>query len=1207
MISYKLLIFIFNKSITTLYFGLVFAVIRFMLIFENKNKQENLMFKRFNWLSTNRILIFWIICLSLIYALLFSRENYNNSNEALHTTIQYNVYNSYNTIEKTGERFVYFKDSLIWWTSNDIPLPKKISKQFPLSNLITLDNGFYIVKAKKESKLTTLYISLMKKNYPINNTYLVNSFNPQYNLKNKENIIIQRSPTIYPIKIKNKTVCYINFSHYTYTDSSPRAYIMGFIYLFVIYLMALFIGRLVMRKSRLAYNIKLCILVLCFIAFYFISSSIGNLVILQILLLVLVRYFRLHVGRKWEDLYILLLTLCSTGIYFVFLSFLLKSFTKGDIISSLLNFNISFVMFICQLLLASYTLYLALERSLITVKHRKNKFSLILSPLVFCVVFFICWLLLSQSLLYSTIISIVFVLLLLLIIYHPYNNYKFSILLYSLVLLFLFSLINGLIIYNYSYNIKKQGTALLIKNIASQRDINTEKNLLVIQKYILNDKWLQHYTPNLSYQQISNYILNSYLKEIGKKYDISILFAYPQEKIYINSENTTTNALVYINSRIKKDSPLLGSKSIFKDPNLLEQKAYACVFYFGTGKKQRVLFIDLAEKKSSNEMGYPDLLINKNENEILTTKRLENYGAYQNRHLAFQKGNYYYPATITFNTNGWLHYNKYSHYIFSSDKGKTIWIASLKEASLWDRLSLPSYLFILSSLIFLILSILLRPKRFFSFKQLSIRNSIQTIVIIVFLISLLLSIIISIRYFYLLNRSSNRASLVEKTQAISYETNMFFSSTDYGKEDLSYFLSSLSNTFLTDINVYNSKGILLASSRDKIFSLGIISPYMNNNAFYTFRKHSTPLLLMEESIGERKYIATYMPIIVKKSIVGYLHIPYIIQQKNMEGKIQDFMSTFINIYVVWLTVALIITIFLSNIITKPLQNLQTMLRRLSLGKQNEKIKWNRRDEFGDLIYSYNTMVDKLENATSELLNKERQEAWREMARQVAHDIKNPLTPMKLTLQQLQRLQEDDIVAFTTRFQEISPALIEQINTISYIASEFSSMAKGEEMKSQWTDINDCLLYVVNIFKANKECLITYINNTKTPQMVPGDKYGYTRILNNLIKNAIQAMSGKTGGHIIITLSAIKQNCCITIHDNGCGIDKENKAKIFSTHFTTKQSGSGLGLSITKSIIEQFGGTITFSSTKNKGTTFLITLPLKQSNNSSISKKENSVS
>ena len=350
-----------------------------------------------------------------------------------------------------------------------------------------------------------------------------------------------------------------------------------------------------------------------------------------------------------------------------------------------------------------------------------------------------------------------------------------------------------------------------------------------------------------------------------------------------------------------------------------------------------------------------------------------------------------------------------------------------------------------------------------------------------------------------------------------------------------------------------------------------------------------------------------MPIIVKKSIVGYLHIPYIIQQKNMEGKIQDFMSTFINIYVVWLTVALIITIFLSNIITKPLQNLQTMLRRLSLGKQNEKIKWNRRDEFGDLIYSYNTMVDKLENATSELLNKERQEAWREMARQVAHDIKNPLTPMKLTLQQLQRLQEDDIVAFTTRFQEISPALIEQINTISYIASEFSSMAKGEEMKSQWTDINDCLLYVVNIFKANKECLITYINNTKTPQMVPGDKYGYTRILNNLIKNAIQAMSGKTGGHIIITLSAIKQNCCITIHDNGCGIDKENKAKIFSTHFTTKQSGSGLGLSITKSIIEQFGGTITFSSTKNKGTTFLITLPLKQSNNSSISKKENSVS
>src|SRR5574344_1532117 len=128
------------------------------------------MAKYFNKLSTNKILIFWIITLSLIYALLLSRENYDNSNQALHTTIQYNVYNSYNTIEKTGDRFVYFKDSLIWWTNNDIPLPKKIDKRLPASNLITLNNGYYIVKAKREKQLTTLYISLLKKNYPINNT-----------------------------------------------------------------------------------------------------------------------------------------------------------------------------------------------------------------------------------------------------------------------------------------------------------------------------------------------------------------------------------------------------------------------------------------------------------------------------------------------------------------------------------------------------------------------------------------------------------------------------------------------------------------------------------------------------------------------------------------------------------------------------------------------------------------------------------------------------------------------------------------------------------------------------------------------------------------------------------------------------------------------------------------------------------------------------
>ena len=237
------------------------------------------------------------------------------------------------------------------------------------------------------------------------------------------------------------------------------------------------------------------------------------------------------------------------------------------------------------------------------------------------------------------------------------------------------------------------------------------------------------------------------------------------------------------------------------------------------------------------------------------------------------------------------------------------------------------------------------------------------------------------------------------------------------------------------------------------------------------------------------------------------------------------------------------------------------------------------------------MVDKLEESTNLLKKEEREGAWREMAKQVAHDIKNPLTPMKLSIQQLQRLQNSDIVKFHERFQELSPALIEQINALAQIASEFSDYSKDKKSLNEVTDISECIRTAIEVFENQENISIRYNNESEDKVLVLGDKQQYIRIFNNLIKNAVQALYGQKDGIIEIELKQLNQECKITIKDNGYGISKENQAMIFSSEFTTKVEGSGLGLSIVKSIIEIVGGRIDFVSDEGKGTSFIIHLPI----------------
>lgn len=1166
--------------------------------------------KTFKNLDLIGIAITVLLFLSLLFI-----ESRNHSSDRIANKIQLEVNKEYSNIKSSGEKFLYYKNHLASWSSNDIPLPSVYSNSLD-NNVIKLSNGYYLLENEKKGDSTIVYVSLLKKEYSINNNYLSDSFNPKFNLKGKEGINLSNQKTNYSLSINNKVFAYLDFSNYSPESNSFISYILSILYFIIIFFIAKFLSVLLMKKVRINNFIRLILLFVSFSILYiglhyfelsnqfynsvFFSTinnlnifvlSVGEVFLLQILAFVFVSSIKTSQLNKGANYLLMVLIIPISWICFYLIDFLLKAYQNIISLADIIKLDISVFLLLLQIMLVSYTLYLfvkriSFEREIKTRLGKLDYLFFLIVAILSCGVLFN-----SLSLLSLLIVGISFYILLISIKNEVKAKNKLSSVLYIVLLLLMFSIINGIIIYNHNYQEERNYTEEALKNISKNDDKGAEVLLLEIENSILKDSIFQSKIIGETNEKIETYITKTYLEEINKTYNTEILICYADELLLIHQIGKPIKSKDYIDSRISNSVNVGKSKSIFRENKGLTEKVYLAYFETKQGQKTKILFIDCVKKKASKEMGYPDLLISQEAKEDELREDLNHYGVYKYNKLVLQVGNYNYPSTLSHKTNSWYDSNGFSHYIIKNEKSNTVWIASIKEETFSDKLSLPSYLFLISSIILLLLQAIVNPKRFLSIKKITLSNSLQITLIGIFLISFIVFGSMSVKYFNKLTDNTNKDILIEKTQSICYSLENLFEDNKIQQDDIYYELIDLSNTFLTDINIFDKRGFLLNTSRPKVFSQGIISKFINPYAFNQLSINSAPLVYQEERIGNRDYSASYMPIETESGTIGYLHIPYIIQQKKIEDKILEFVSAYINVYILWITLVLIISILLSNFITRPLRQLQERLKGVKLGQRNEKIQWSRQDELGNLILSYNSMVDKLEESTNLLKKEEREGAWREMAKQVAHDIKNPLTPMKLSIQQLQRLQNTDIVKFHERFQELSPALIEQINVLAQIASEFSDYSKDNISLNETTDISECIRAAIEVFENQENITINYINKSENIILVLGDKQQYIRIFNNLIKNAVQALYGKEDGVIDIEVSQENEQCRISIKDNGFGISEENQAMVFSSEFTTKVDGSGLGLSIVNSIIEIVGGRIDFVSQQDKGTNFIIHLPV----------------
>lgn len=405
-------------------------------------------------------------------------------------------------------------------------------------------------------------------------------------------------------------------------------------------------------------------------------------------------------------------------------------------------------------------------------------------------------------------------------------------------------------------------------------------------------------------------------------------------------------------------------------------------------------------------------------------------------------------------------------------------------------------------------------------------------------------------------------------------------------------LAPFANSLSIDANLFAPDGSLIFTTRDDLRQLGILPGKMSSQALFALGNSPQSEILVSEKTAGFDYFTQYMSIRNNQNqLLGYLGVPYNFAERRVGPEVSDFVGMLASLYVFLLLIAAAVTFFLANTIIRPVKMIGDQLNQLRLEDKNEPLQYtgDSQDELSELIREYNRMVDTLEDSKIQLIRLEREGAWREMARQVAHDIKNPLTTMKLSMQQLERVSSDPAQAAAYLKKAIT-RLIEQIDSLAQIASEFSMFANLDVREKHDMVLNDVVESVYDLFSEQKD--LTHELDLPTERIhILGDKNYLLRVFNNLVINAMQAIPSDRRGHISVSLHREGDRAIARISDNGGGIPPEIRGRVFEPNFTTKTSGSGLGLAICRKIIEALDGTIRFETRENEGTDFFVELPV----------------
>jgi two-component system, NtrC family, nitrogen regulation sensor histidine kinase NtrY len=722
-------------------------------------------------------------------------------------------------------------------------------------------------------------------------------------------------------------------------------------------------------------------------------------------------------------------------------------------------------------------------------------------------------------------------------------------------------------------------------SLSERQDPLLESEFMGLPQKIGNDeklKILLNFLP-VSEKEITAVLRQKYFSGYFNRYNIDFSMFDKDCKPLL-----TPGQPILLNEGFFEDQVKFNSDSTFS-PGLFFVKAYKKNSrYIGKIELDKKNLYVLLEPKQFEELGsFPDLLLDQSQQKH-EDLRNSSYAVYRSEQNTNRYGDFNYPyyfrdSTALANTPG-----EYVHHYYSPDESTRIIIS--KKIKNWKyRFTYNSYLFLFFSVVCFLCYYVYAVLFTANFKNPSLTRRIQTIVIVLLLLAMSAVGITSGNLVSRQFEADNIKQLQEKTQTIVNELGsqfkpeeLFFSSQ---KELVNLKLKELTHLFNTDISLFDSNGRLYNTSQPRLYEKGLAATLANPVAYSSLKENRASAYSGKEKAGTLNYLSLYTPVFnSKKELLGFVNLPYFAKQSDLVNELSGIISALINVYVILFVISILAGLILAGYITKPLRLIKQQISNITLGKQNETIHWNSNDEVGKLVNEYNNMLVKLEHSANLLAQSERESAWREMAKQVAHEIKNPLTPMKLNLQYLQHLMKNNPSDFKEKFETGTQSIIEQIDTLAGIANEFSNFAKLPGANLQPVNLAEVINSSVNVFD-KKAASIIHTELPSSEIKVLGDKEQTLRVFNNVIKNAVHAVESVEHPRINISCSEDAGFFTIVVEDNGCGIPEDMRDKIFEPNFTTKSTGSGLGLAMVKNIMSGFGGKIYFESEAGKGTRF----------------------
>lgn len=1106
----------------------------------------------------------------------------------------------------------FASDSLVFWNNSRLN-PESSFKAFAKDRgMVRVNRGYCIYCKSQKGKVTDVALCLLKPEYQIQNNYLNNDFLAWTGL-NKNLSFSMDTVGAYPVKQKGAVL----FSFKTQEDQFSNPNLIEYCTLLFFMGLALLLVFVLRRKDKgvelqdLVWLLPTLVLVRVSISAFkwpeflyqsvlydvrefgnasaFLNNYLGDLLLNAIFLVVItVLLYRYSAGASSIRTQVL-----KNSLFFFVLLLSLLQFNHG--ISSLVQnstlsfdflsvFNMKPLAFLGVAVIGGFSMALMLAlMGLLNINSRGKKYEMIVFSLVVFLVCTLHYVFTDQHAIKESFWLVLPAMGLLVL-----RRFGAQHLSYSIILFVLLCSISASYFFN-GYLEKNQNSEmkLISFQLSERQDPALENEYKGLPEKIKKDQRLKNLMlllPNTRLE-IPQLLKQNYFNAYFDRYTAEFyLFdrlcspllehanpvfwnqGYFEDQAYYHSDSTLAEGLFFVRSHKS------GTR-------------YLAQIELGENN----LFIILEAKELGEQGSFPDLLLDVSQQKQEKLGNLS-YAVYRSGRLVNHYGEFNYPHFTSESEQIENENNKYKHHTFEPEENTKVLISE-KVKTTTERFTYNSYFFLIFSL--LGFALFYGYRLLFSEKMMpaTLTQRIQGSIIVLLLFAMTAVGITSGRLVSRQFENDNKKELSLKSTIILNELlNQFSPQSLFDgsqRELVNQRINEYARVFNSDLSLFNARGRLVNTSQPKLYALGLSADLVNPKPYSDIKSNRVYTGHVTESAGNLKYLSHYTPVYDDaKQLQGFINLPYFAKQSGLLKELSGIISALINVYLVLFMLSLGSGLVLSGYITQPLRLIKQQIARISLGKRNENIQWQSNDEIGKLVYEYNQMLLKLEESATLLAQSERESAWREMAKQVAHEIKNPLTPMKLNLQYLQHLNKTSPEDFKLKFEQASVGIIEQIDSLANIATEFSNFAKLPGTQLQDIAPLEILHSAVQLFNKQPQLKIEF-QASEAGGLCKGDKEQCLRVFNNILSNALEALEGITNPRISIHSTWSETKLIISIQDNGCGISEELKPSIFTPSFTTKTKGSGLGLAMVKNIMQGFGGKVWFESEKNKGSTFYL--------------------